>query len=60
MKGYNGYRWQITLGRYFRVSQMVSNVIKRFVGIVKVACRLGKACNPIGTKFKGIKSAIKF
>jgi hypothetical protein len=60
MKGYNGYRWQIALGRFYRVSQMVNNVIKRFVGIVKVGCQLGKACNPTRTTFKGTKGTIKF
>jgi len=60
MKGYNGYRWQVALGSFSRVLQMVSNVTKRFVGIVKVGCQLGKACNPTGATFKGTKGTIEF
>jgi hypothetical protein len=59
MKGYNGYRWQVVLGRLSRVLQMVGNVTKRFTGIVKVGCQLKKACSPARAIIKGIKCIIE-
>jgi hypothetical protein len=60
MKRYSGYRWQVVLGRFYRALQMVGNVTKGFVGIVKVGCQLRKAYNPTRATFNGTKGTIKF
>ncbi len=59
MKGYSGYRWQLMLGRFYRVLHMVGNVTKGFVSIVKMECQLGKAYNPTKATLNGTNNIIK-